>query len=262
VSQYVGKNVSVGLVFLRMFVSVKVDLAGRIALNPVRLVDGAHLARTDVHATMVQRATLSLANVPVHQVGQVNDVTCNALTSAMARIVGRYASVKMAGSVTINLVLVAVLLGGGELCVTIRARRGLTEPIVRVLVCAKTKETATQLLEIAIVPWGGRVQFVPTRAPQAPSILTVKRSVTVTMAQCVIMSMGNATAFQVIKEQSAKNNVRMVGTDTTASRSANVKMVELATRLMGDVPALQVGRVHFVINAHVLALNSMDLIAR
>ena len=28
-----GKNVSVGLVFLRMFVSVKVDLAGRIALN-------------------------------------------------------------------------------------------------------------------------------------------------------------------------------------------------------------------------------------
>ena len=61
---------------------------------------------------------------------------------------------------------------------------------------------------------------------------------------------------------SAKNNVRMVGTDTTASRSANVKMVELATRLMGDVPALQVGRVHFVINAHVLALNSMDLIAR
>ena len=46
-----------------------------------------------------------------------------------------------------------------------------------------------------------RVQFVPTHAPQAPSILTVKRSVTVTMAQCVIMSMGNATAFQVIKEQ-------------------------------------------------------------
>ena len=28
-----GKNVSVGFVFLRMFVSVKVDLAGRIALN-------------------------------------------------------------------------------------------------------------------------------------------------------------------------------------------------------------------------------------
>ena len=28
-----GKNVSVGHVFLRMFVSVKVDLAGRIALN-------------------------------------------------------------------------------------------------------------------------------------------------------------------------------------------------------------------------------------
>ena len=28
-----GKNVSVGFVFLQMFVSVKVDLAGRIALN-------------------------------------------------------------------------------------------------------------------------------------------------------------------------------------------------------------------------------------
>ena len=28
-----GKNVNMGFVFLRMFVSVKVDLAGRIALN-------------------------------------------------------------------------------------------------------------------------------------------------------------------------------------------------------------------------------------
>ena len=61
---------------------------------------------------------------------------------------------------------------------------------------------------------------------------------------------------------SAKNNVRMVGTDTTARRSANVKMEELVTRLMDAVPAPQVGKVHCVINAHVLALNSMDLIAR
>ena len=47
-------------------------------------------------------------------------------------------------------------LRGINLGVTIRARRGLMEPIVRVLVCAKTKETATQLLETATVPWGGR----------------------------------------------------------------------------------------------------------
>ena len=60
---------------------------------------------------------------------------------------------------------------------------------------------------------------------------------------------------------SAKNNVRMVGTDTTARRSANVKMEELVTRLMDAVPAPQVGKVHCVINAHVLILNSMDLIA-
>ena len=50
--------------------------------------------------------------------------------------------------------------------------------------------------------------------------------------------------------------------DTTASRSANVKMEELVIQLMGAVPAPQVGKVLCVINAHVLALNSMDLIAR
>ena len=75
---------------------------------------------------------------------------------------------------------------------------------------------------------------------------------------CKVINVFASTLFIYF---SAKNNVHMVGTDTTASRSANVKMEELVIQLMGAVPAPQVGRVLCVINAHVLALNSMDLIA-
>ena len=61
---------------------------------------------------------------------------------------------------------------------------------------------------------------------------------------------------------SAKNNVRMDDSDTTASRCADVKMVELVIQLTVGVPAPQVGKGFSVINDRVLVLNSMDLIAR
>jgi hypothetical protein len=54
----------------------------------------------------------------------------------------------------------------------------------------------------------------------------------------------------------------MDGMGTTASSFADVKMVELVIQLMAGVPALQVGKVPYVISVHVLDLNSMDPIAR
>ena len=49
--------------------------------------------------------------------------------------------------------------------------------------------------------------------------------------------------------------------DTTASNCADVRTVELVIQLMVGVPALLVGKVPSVINAHVPDLNSTDLIA-
>lgn len=74
---------------------------------------------------------------------------------------------------------------------------------------------------------------------------------------CKVINVFASTLFIYF---SAKNNVHMVGTDTTASRSANVKMEELVIQLMGAVPAPQVGKVLCVINAYVLAQKYTDLI--
>lgn len=101
-----------------------------------------------------------------------------------------------------------------------------------------------------------------TPVRQEPITSTVKRSVTAIMELCVTMSMENAIACPATKEQSAKNNVPMDGMGTTASSFADVKMVELVIQLMVGVPALQVGKVPYVISVHVLDLNSMDPIAR
>lgn len=144
VFHYVGKNVTMGIVLPQMFASAKVDLVGRIAPNLVRQVDGAPRVPIDAHATMVLPVIQSLVSVRAHQDGRESDATNSVLTSGMVRLVERYASVKMEGCVTINQELVAVLLVGGELCVTILVRPGRMEPIVPVLVCAKTRVTATQ----------------------------------------------------------------------------------------------------------------------
>ena len=75
---------------------------------------------------------------------------------------------------------------------------------------------------------------------------------------CKVINVFTSTLFIYF---SAKNNVHMVGMDTTASRSANVKMEELVIQLMGAVPAPQVGRVLRLINTYVLTQKYMDLIA-
>jgi len=246
-----------GIVLLQMSVSAKEASAGRIVPNLVLLVDGAHHVLIDALATMVLPATLSLVNAPAHQVGKASVVTPSALTRGTVKTVERYASVKMEACVTINQGLVAVLLVGVELCVTILVRPGLMEPIAPVLVCAKTRVTAIQSLEIATVPWDGRALSVQTPVRQGPITSTAKRSVTAIMELCVTMSMENVIACRATKEQSAKNNVHMDATGTTASSFADVKMAELVIQLMVDVPALQVGKVRSVINVHVLVLNSM-----
>jgi len=133
------------------------------------------------------------------------------------------------------------------------------EPTAPVPASAKTKASVILSLASATAPWDGRELFVPTLAPLAPTMWTVRGDVTAIMEPSVTTSMESVTANQDIKEKSAKSSVHTGGLAKDATRSADVRTEGVVIQLRDIAPVLKVGKALSAIKDHVTDQKSMAL---